>query len=242
MTSRPSPLLDLMADVLSGDPDTAPSTSSEMALQLLTRDLVRGVLAPGQKLKVRELTERYRIGASPMREALAQLASGGMVQLEANKGFRVAPVSRTDLIDISRTRQILEGEALRLAIAHGAEAWEEEIFTSFQLLKREIERRVSRSQTWLDAYEERHHRFHRAVIAACPLTAMKQFCDQLYVQMTRYRRRLKEMGFSEESGARDHEEIMTLVLARDTERAVATLRTHLGVIAAATLPDADIGA
>ena len=108
--------LDLMAQaLLAGDsheaapatPPESPATASEMAVRFLMRDLVRGALPPGHKLKLRELTQRYRIGASPMREALAQLASGGFVQLEANKGFRVAPVSLSHLVDITETRQIV---------------------------------------------------------------------------------------------------------------------------------------
>ena len=215
----------------------APLTASETALRLLKRDLERGVLAPGRKLKMRELTDRYGIGASPMREALALLVSGGFVRLESNKGFRVAPVSRSHLIDVTQTRQIVEGEALKAAITHGTKAWEEEIFTSFQLLKREIELRDSHSHDWLDQYEERHHRFHRALIAACPLASLKQFCEDLYTQLTRYRRMLKEMGFSEQVGSREHEEIMSLVLARDVERAVLMLRSHIGTTAAAILED-----
>lgn len=215
----------------------APATASETALLLLKRDLVRGVLPPGRKLKMRELTARYGIGASPMREALAQLASGGFVNQESNKGFRVAPVSRMHLLDVSQTRQLVEGEALRSAMANGTQSWEEEIFTSFQLLKREIEQRNSHSQDWLDRYEERHHRFHRALIAACPLALLTQFCEDLYTQMTRYRRMLKEMGFSEQVGSRQHEEIMSLVLARDVDSAVAALRGHIGITAVAVLAD-----
>ncbi|NVO13052.1 MAG: FCD domain-containing protein [Rhodoplanes sp.] len=217
--------------------DDTPSTATEAALKRLKRDLIRGVLPSGRKLKIRELTERYGIGASPMREALAQLASGGFVNIESNKGFRVAPVSRSHLVDITQTRQIVEGEALRHAIANRTEAWEEEIFTSFQLLKWEIDRRDSRSEEWLDAYEERHRRFHLALIAACPLTALKQFCEDLYTQMTRYRRMLKEMGFSEQIGSSQHEEIMSLVLDGDVEKAVATLRDHIAITATAVLAD-----
>lgn len=218
-------------------PTNGSSTSSETALQILTRDLVRGVLEPGKKLKMRELTERYGLGATPLREALAQLASRGLVRLEANKGFRVAPVSRAHLLDLTRTRQIVEGEAVALAIAHGDDAWEEEIFTSFQLLKRAFERRNSTSPEWLDDSEERHQRFHRALIAACPLATLRQFCDQLYTEMTRYRRMLKQSGFAEQTAISKHEELMSNILGRDVAKSVEALRRHIGITAAAVLAD-----
>lgn len=236
---RPKAVLPDLSDTAhpnrGSEPENGSVTSTETALQLLTRDLVRGVLVPGAKLKIRELIERYGLGATPMREALSQLASRGLVRLEANKGFRVAPVSRAHLIDITRTRQIVEGEALALAIAHGDDRWEEEIFTSFQLLKRAFDRRDSKSPEWLDDSEERHQRFHRALISACPMPTLLQFCDQLYTEMTRYRRMLKELGLSEKTGSGLHEELMMLVVARDTAKAVETLRRHIGLPAEALL-------
>lgn len=206
-----------------------PATFSEAALQRLTSDLVSGRLRPGTKLKLRELVQHYSIGAHPLREALAQLVPRGLVMFEGNKGFRAAPVSSAQLIDITRSRQLVEVEALKLAMTNGGEAWEEEIFTSFNLLKREIERRVSSSEEWLDRYEERHHRFHRALIAACPWESIKVFCDELYVQKTRYRRLLKGQGFSEKVGAVQHEELTQLVIARKFDAAADAMRDHIGL-------------
>ncbi|WP_448208287.1 GntR family transcriptional regulator [Azospirillum sp. sgz302134] len=204
-------------------------------MQRLTGDLVSGELRPGAKLKLRELIERYGIGAHPLREALAQLAARGLVVFEGNKGFRVPPVSQAQLLDITGSRQIVEVAALKLAMEHGGEAWEEEIFISFGLLRREIERRVSTSQQWLNAYEDRHHRFHRALIAACPLVSLKSFCDDLYIQKTRYRRLLKEKGYSEDIGIAGHEELMRLVLTRDADAAAAALHNHIALTVTALL-------
>ncbi len=47
------------------------STATEAALRKLKQDIMSGVLAPDSQLKMRELKSRYGIGASPMREALA---------------------------------------------------------------------------------------------------------------------------------------------------------------------------
>ena len=114
------------------------STATEAALRKLKQDIMSGVLAPDSQLKMRELKSRYGIGASPMREALAQLAAEGFVHQRAQKGFRVPPVSIEELVDITKTRQFLEGEAVRLAIENATAEWEEEIVASYHVLERAI--------------------------------------------------------------------------------------------------------
>jgi GntR family carbon starvation induced transcriptional regulator len=206
------------------------TTATEAAVRKLKQDIMSGALAPDSQLKMRELKSRYGIGASPMREALAQLAAEGFVHQRAQKGFRVPPVSIEELIDITRTRQFLEGEAVRLAIEHGTAEWEEEIVASYHLLERAIVQ-LKNGERERDHFEERHHRFHRALIAACPLESMRNFCDELYIRKTRYRRMLGSYGFSAKEVIAEHRLLMDAVLARNAERARRVIVQHIGITA-----------
>jgi GntR family transcriptional regulator, carbon starvation induced regulator len=206
-------------------------TASEMALRLLRRDLVSGAFKPDSKLKLRVLKERYGIGGSPMREALAQLTAQGLVRQLSQKGFRVPPLSATHLLDITRSRQLVEGEAVKLAIAHGDAAWEDEIVTSFHLLERMFLRMRAAKLPDVDEFETRHQRFHRALIAACPLRAITDFCEQLYVQATRYRVLLRRYAFTPESLVAEHRILMAVVLERKRSEAAEALRAHIGLTA-----------
>ena len=149
------------------EPTGDPATATEAAARLLRADILAGILPPATPLRLRMLADRYSIGATPLREALSRLAAQGVVVSEGQRGFSVPPVTRAHLIDITQSRQLVEPEALRLAMQHGDAAWEDEIVASFHLLKRELERRVSASEA---------------------------FCDALYEQKTRYRRVLKSVG------------------------------------------------
>ncbi|MDT8264202.1 GntR family transcriptional regulator, partial [Roseomonas sp. DSM 102946] len=75
-----------------------------------------GVLPPRSRLRLRELSALYGLGTTPLREALARLAAEGIVVLEGQKGFSVPPVTREHLLDVTRSRQVVEPEALRLAM------------------------------------------------------------------------------------------------------------------------------
>ncbi|SHJ73434.1 DNA-binding transcriptional regulator, GntR family [Roseomonas rosea] len=209
--------------------DDAP-TLSEAAARRLRQDIVGGGLPPATRLRLRDLSARYGLGATPLREALARLAAEGFVMLEGQKGFSVPPVTRAHLLDITRSRQVVEPEALRLAMEQGREEWEDGIVASLSLLRHEIGRRDPASEEWVDAYEARHHRFHRALIAACPLPSLLRFCDDLYLQKTRYRRLMETAHQDWARMLAVHESLAESVLARSAE-APALLASHIGVTA-----------
>ena len=213
---------------IQGEPS---ATASEVALRLLRRDIVSGALEPDSKLKLRILKERYGIGASPMREALAQLAAQGFVHQLSQKGFRVPPLSAAHLLDITRSRQLVEVEAVRLAVEHGGAEWEDEIVASYHLLERLYERVRGTKRPDLHEFEMRHQRFHRALIAACPLQSVKEFCDQLYVQATRYRVLLRRYAFTRDVVVAEHRILMRAVLSRDKPAAAKALKAHIGLTA-----------
>ena len=209
----------------------APTTDAAAAVAHLRRDILSGALPPEIKLKVRELTGRYQISASPIREALAQLAASGFVIHHGQKGFRVPPVSVENLIDITESRKIMETEALRLAIHHAGSSWEDEIVASYHVFERQVHRFYDGEDRHLGVYEEKHHRFHRALIAACPLEMLKKYCDDLYIRKTRYRMLTRSYGFKKEEIIEEHRLLKDAVLSRKENAAVEALRSHLGITA-----------
>jgi DNA-binding GntR family transcriptional regulator len=88
----------------------------------LREAIVRGELAPGERLTEEELAAWLGISRTPVREALGRLASSGLVELDANRGARVAtldPASVLDLVQVSRALVLL---AQRLAAERATEA------------------------------------------------------------------------------------------------------------------------
>ena len=115
-------------------------TLSERAASLVQHDIIAGRLAPGTRLGIVDLVQRYEIGATPLREGLSRLVSRGLIVGIGQRGFRVADVSRDDLADITRMRTVVEMEALRLAIQLGDDAWEAGILGALHQMRKHIER------------------------------------------------------------------------------------------------------
>jgi GntR family transcriptional regulator, carbon starvation induced regulator len=211
--------------------DAETATDKERAVDALRHDIVRGTLRPGAKLKMRELKAHYQLGASPLREALAQLSAQGLVLQARQRGFSVPPLTIEHLEDITRSRQLIEGEALRLAMEAGGDAWEAEIVSAFHLLEREIARHARERLALGEAYEAIHHRFHRALIAACPLASLKAFSDLLYINASRYRALMLERMRPTPEVTALHRKLMDLVLARRSSAALAEHHRHIAYTA-----------
>lgn len=202
-------------------------TLTEQAYDLIRADTIAGRYPPGAKLKIDELRRRYDIGASPLREALARLSADGLVVADSQRGFRVAPISLDDLWDITETRVLLEGQALRGAIARGDDAWEAAALGAFHRLHKAEERRHAGAEGALDEWEARNRDFHDALVAACARPSLLRLRRQLYDQHERYRRLVLTQGPTPRDVAGEHRAILDAALARDADRAARLSDEHI---------------
>ena len=67
---------------MTGGGADGPRTQASLLVDKIRADIVGGALAPGEKLKLGELSDRYDCGINPLREALARLGATGLVVLE----------------------------------------------------------------------------------------------------------------------------------------------------------------
>ncbi|MFK0378138.1 GntR family transcriptional regulator [Pandoraea sp. NPDC090278] len=225
----------------------ADTTLAQSAYMRLRSDIVEGHLAPGEKLRVEHLKDRYEVGAGTLREALALLVADALVVQHGHRGFRVTPISLADFIDITETRVQLETEALRQSVALGDDAWEADLTSAFHLLTlaeerlgKDGEQDVGQFAQW----EARNRAFHEVLIRACPSRWLHHFLAILYRQSERYRR----LSITHRPVPRDvheeHQAIFDACLARDAERAAKLLAAHIRktLEAVRELPDAVINA
>ena len=192
----------------------------------LRDDIMGGDLAPGEKLRVEFLRARYGAGTSPIREALNRLSSDGFVVQEDQKGFRVAPVSRDELIELIKTRCWIEGVALRQSAANGAQAWEEGIVLGFHRLSRVPNTADPAVDALNPQWEDLHRAFHMTLLTACGSRLLLEFCEQLADRAKRYRRLAVIVSYPERNELEEHRDLMEAMLARDADKAVALLDAH----------------
>jgi DNA-binding GntR family transcriptional regulator len=221
-------LLRLAEDAASDEP-AAVRTLSSAAYMRLRREIIRAELAPGQKIHIRELADRYGTGLAPIREALNRLTSEALVIQTDQRGFSVPPLDVEDLDELVRARCLLNSTALRESIAHGDRVWEEAVLLACHRLARTPRTTTIQSEPGVrnPNWEDAHRAFHLSLVAGCRSKWLITYCEQLFDAAERYRyisRRAMRQRASANEG--EHQAIMQAVLDRDADLAVELLNAH----------------
>ncbi|MEW1720179.1 GntR family transcriptional regulator [Streptomyces sp. NPDC093109] len=128
-------------------------------LDALRDALVGGDLVPGEIYSAPALGERFGVSATPVREAMQQLALEGAVQVVPNRGFRVTERGAGELAELAEVRALIEVPVmLRLARTVTAEQW-----SALRPLARATG--VAAAVGDRAAYADSDRAFHRAVLA-----------------------------------------------------------------------------
>ena len=85
-----------------------PGTKADEIALALEEAIVSGELAPGSVLRQEQVSAQYAVSRTPVREALRRLAALGLVSFEANRGFRVRTLSRSEMWEAFLLRAELE--------------------------------------------------------------------------------------------------------------------------------------
>src|SRR5437764_2714222 len=91
------------------------STKADDIAVVIEEAIVSGELAPGSVLRQEQLSERFQVSRTPVREALRRLAALGLVSFEPNRGVRVRTLSRDELYEAFLVRAELESLATEVA-------------------------------------------------------------------------------------------------------------------------------
>ncbi|MER1968028.1 FCD domain-containing protein [Castellaniella sp. GW247-6E4] len=217
-----------------------PRTTASMLAATIQSDIINGSLYPNAHLRIKDLCVRYRSGPIPIREALSRLISSGFVIAKAQKGFFVAGVSLSELVDITETRIYVECEALRRSIKSGNLGWEEKLVS--------IHHRLNKTPIYAEGgsgftneWEQIHSHFHEVLISGCDSESLLDVSKTLRNRTARYRQlSASSKAISEASEANtksnryeterdvtgEHLRIVEATLEHDSKRATHLLAEH----------------
>ena len=193
--------------------------------QRIKRDIIFGDLAPGSKLKLDGLRQRYEASMSTLRETLNRLASEGFVDAQDQRGFFVTPVSREDLIEIANLRVLLECHALRLSVANGDTDWEGNLVAAHHKLHLMEQKMLTGDNSQKEDWKRYDWEFHLALIAACGSKNLLSLHAVLFDKYLRY----QMLGLTNrgEEAVEEHKEMFNAALARDIDGAARSLQSHI---------------
>ena len=139
--------------------------------------VVKGELAPGDRLHEPPLAERLGISRPPLREALRMLESEGLLEQQPRRGYRVVVMTEADIEEIYTLRRALETLALDLLLVDHDPA-------KFDPLEPIIEKMRTAAEAG-DSSEvvQTNVDFHLGVVAATGHKRLERSYRSLMVQM-----------------------------------------------------------
>ncbi|MFT4166323.1 MAG: GntR family transcriptional regulator [Microlunatus sp.] len=196
----------------------------DQVLQALRSAIVSGEMEPGTVYSAPFLARRFGVSATPVREAMLDLARENMVTIVPNKGFRVTEVDDVELDRITQIRQLLEPPVVAAVTPDIPDA-------DFGELERLAEDIVAGARAAdLVAYTEADRLFHLKLLSYADNPRLTDLVSELRGQ-TRLLglTRLLEQGTLVEA-AREHLTIVELIRSRDSSAVEAYMHQHISKV------------
>jgi DNA-binding GntR family transcriptional regulator len=208
----------------------------EVIIEKIKEGIVQGRFAPGQRLIEGEIQKVFEVSRGPIREAIRRLAAEGMVELRHNAGATVRSLTRADVCKLFDVREVLEGLAARLAARLAASRIHDAKEMRAELLKLQSTYRDG-SDGSARAYMQYNDEFHSLIVRMSGNAQLIGLIAQVQVRV--YRLQLHALHSPRAFAAmqREHEAVVTAVLAGDGAGAERAMRRHIRQSLALVLAD-----
>jgi DNA-binding GntR family transcriptional regulator len=204
--------------------DAARTTRSDRIRHAVERDIVSGKLMPGTKLDEDVLAARHGASRTPVREALQQLASQGLIELRPHSGAFVATLTVVELAEMFEAMAFLEAACAALA-ARRHSAHDRQLLAAAHETCAKAARRNDP-----EAFYVANAGFHERIYAASHNAYLAAQTVHLRNRLEAYRREATfHTGLMSLTMA-EHERIMQAIFDMDEAAAAKQMRSHLDTL------------
>jgi DNA-binding GntR family transcriptional regulator len=198
-----------------------PTSLRERAGLAIRASIITGELRPGEIYPISYFATRLGVSATPVREALLDLAGDGLIEVAPNRGFRVTELSEHDLDEIFQVRLLLEVPSVAQVVGRLHE--EEE--ASCRELARQSEACAAEGD--LVGFLEYDRAFHAALLS--PLENQRLVATMNRLRDQARLRALPSLARSEQlvASAHEHAKLLDAVVVGDRDAAQGVIRLHL---------------
>lgn len=185
--------------------------------------IVTGAYPPGMRLDEQELATAFGVSRTPIREALIQLASIGLVDIRPRRGATVPEMSADRLCEMFEVMAELESMCGRLAARRILPAEQARLQEAHQACE------AARDADQPDLYYQLNEVFHRCIYEASHNGFLAEQATALHRRLRPYRRLQLRVRNRMASSFCEHAAIVEAILAGKGELAADLLRSHVVV-------------
>jgi DNA-binding GntR family transcriptional regulator len=193
----------------------------EAVYDQLRADIISCRLPPGTEIREAELAARFQVSKSPVRDALMRLERESLVITTPRQGYRVAPVSLSDVQDMFHLRAALERACMERIVRQASDE---------QLATLEPFRKFDTGE-WTGGFIEYNRTFHRKLAELATNVRMRDHLSDLIDQMERVVlmsvNKVKQGSGNTQSLVDEHCRIIDALQERQTRRAERLAEQHI---------------
>jgi len=204
------------------------TTRAEAIRQKLADDILRGVYPPGARLDEHSLARRFRLSRTPVREALRQLTSAGLVDMRPHRGAFVSLPSETTLAEMFEVMGELEASCARLAAQRMSPAER----VRLELVHRRASEAVRGNDR--DSYRTLNFEFHDVIYRGAHNEFLSTTTAGIRQRIAPFRRAQFSLEDRLGKSYEEHDAIVGAILRGEGETASTLMRAHVNVVRAAS--------
>jgi DNA-binding GntR family transcriptional regulator len=180
------------------------------------------IYAPDAELRLdeRDLSLRFGISRTPLREALAQLSSEGLVRIAPRRGIYIVRKTKAEILDMIEAWAALESMTARLA----TEVADDEELRGLHRLMESF--RTDEVAQRMGEYSDANIRFHQSIIGLGGNPLIVAMTDELFLHVRAIRHRSIFENDRARNSIADHRAIVAALEARDADTAERLVREH----------------
>ncbi|ADL03156.1 GntR family transcriptional regulator [Lacrimispora saccharolytica] len=193
----------------------------DVVFNTLRQAILKGELAPGERLMEIQLAERLGVSRTPIREAIRKLELEGLVLMVPRKGAEVAKISEKSLRDVLEVRRSLEELAIELA----CQRMNREAVDELEKKQEEFKNAVENGNAMEIA--ETDEAYHDVIYKGTCNDRLVQMINNLREQMYRYRLEYIKDEDKRQILLLEHDNILKAVRQRKVQEAKEAMREHI---------------
>jgi DNA-binding GntR family transcriptional regulator len=191
--------------------------------ELIEERVVTGLYGPGMRLDELELAASFGVSRTPIREALIQLASAGVVEIRPRRGAIVSQISPERLREMFEVMAELEALCARLAAGAITDPERAELAQAHRACANALD------QGDPDAYYHLNEAFHQAIYRFSHNGFLEEQTLQVLRRLRPFRRMQLHLPHQMETSLAEHGKVLDAILAGDAAGAALGLHHHVGV-------------
>jgi DNA-binding GntR family transcriptional regulator len=197
-----------------------PEPLYQQAYRELKKLIITGKLQPGEKVIMSKLADQYEISRTPLREALRQLQSEGLI-IQEQSTMRIVEINKEDFLHLYQTRIVLEKEVMKSIVNFIPE----EDFPKIEAVLRESRAAIQEGDPF--KILELNTQFHELLMNYCPNPRMIQLLNYVRSLLLIYRANINKKAKNNMEIYQEHKEILVALKARDLEKTIQMVETHM---------------